>query len=314
MKLIAANKLIFIIIVLTLFSNGLFADIIHLKSGASISGKILYSDNDKTIVDLGADILKISSTDIHKIIREDTDYDTVSFDSESLYYCRETGISSIVEASRKYADAIVIVRSPGGMGSGFFINARGYLLTNFHVIEGQKNISVTRFLKKKDILERVVYSKIKIIGIDSFNDLALLKIDETIGDTITHTVFKEADSVKYGEKIFVIGNPLGLERSVAEGIISQTSRNFGGKIYLQIDAPVNPGNSGGPLFNESGQVIGVVNMGIIYMQGLNFAIPASQVKFMLDNIETFSYNQANSESGFLYPEPPRKNKIEVKND
>ncbi|HPG29306.1 MAG TPA: S1C family serine protease [bacterium] len=285
-----------------------------MKSGASISGKILYSDNDKTIVDLGADILKISSTDIHKIIREDTDYDTVSFDSESLYYCRETGISSIVEASRKYADAIVIVRSPGGMGSGFFINARGYLLTNFHVIEGQKNISVTRFLKKKDILERVVYSKIKIIGIDSFNDLALLKIDETIGDTITHTVFKEADSVKYGEKIFVIGNPLGLERSVAEGIISQTSRNFGGKIYLQIDAPVNPGNSGGPLFNESGQVIGVVNMGIIYMQGLNFAIPASQVKFMLDNIETFSYNQANSESGFLYPEPPRKNKIEVKND
>lgn len=178
------------------------------------------------------------------------------------------------------------------------------------MIKGQKNISVTRFLKKRDILERVVYTKVKIIGIDSFNDLALLKVDETIEDAITPVLFKTDNTVKYGEKTFVIGNPLGLERTITEGIISQTSRNFGGKIYLQIDAPVNPGNSGGPLFNERGQVIGIVNMGILYMQGLNFAIPASQAKFMIDNIEAFSYNPANSESGFLYPDPPRKNRGE----
>ncbi|UCH95831.1 MAG: trypsin-like peptidase domain-containing protein, partial [Candidatus Aminicenantes bacterium] len=109
---------------------------------------------------------------------------------------------------------------------------------------------------------------------------------------------------RVGEKIFVIGNPLGLERSVTEGVISHTARNFGGKLYLQIDASVNPGNSGGPLFNSSGQVIGVINMGIRSMQGLNFAIPIRHVKYILDHIDAFAYNETNPLSGYVYSIPP----------
>ena len=106
--------------------------------------------------------------------------------------------------------------------------------------------------------------------------------------------------------MFAIGNPLGLERTVTEGVLSQTHRNFGGILYLQVDAPVNPGNSGGPLFNVRGQVIGIINMGVATMEGLNFAIPARHVTYILDHIDAFAYDAANPESGFVYPDPPRR--------
>ncbi len=309
MKKILSKNIFYAIIILIIVSYPIFSASIMLLSGSSISGKILFSDNDKVLIDIGHDIIKIPAANILKINNEAAPLKTASSSQDTFFYMYKTGeseISTVVEASKKYADAVVIVRSPGGLGSGFFINPEGYLLTNFHVIKGQKDFSITQFQKKNKILERKVYSKIKIIAIDSFNDLALLKIDEPLTDKILPVIFKETNTVKSGEKIFVIGNPLGLERTITEGIISQTSRNFGGKIFLQIDAPVNPGNSGGPVFNENGQVIGIVNMGIMYMQGLNFAIPAIQAKFLLENLEAFSYNPANSESGFVYPPPPRR--------
>ena len=91
---------------------------------------------------------------------------------------------------------------------------------------------------------------------------------------------------------------------MTEGILSHTGRLFAGSLYLQIDASVNPGNSGGPLFNGRGQVIGVVNMGVPVMQGLNFAIPVRHVAFLLDHIEAYAYDASNSESGFVYVAAP----------
>jgi serine protease Do len=93
-------------------------------------------------------------------------------------------------------------------------------------------------------------------------------------------------------------------QSAIHWVLSQSERSFNGHLYLQIDAPVNPGNSGGPLFNGRGQVIGVINMGVTGMEGLNFAIPVRDVKYMLDHLTGFAFDQSNPESGYVYPEPP----------
>ena len=194
---------------------------------------------------------------------------------------------------------MVVVKSPAGLGSGFIVHAGGYLITNFHVIEGQKHLTVTQFVQSGAELKRVIHQNIRIVALDAFHDLAVLQIEDDHAGPFP-TVVLGTDSPVYGENVFVIGNPAGLERTVTEGILSHTGRLFEGKLFLQIDASVNPGNSGGPLFNGQGQVIGVVNMGSRIMQGLNFAIPVRHVTFLLEHIEAYAYDHSNSESGFVY--------------
>ena len=162
----------------------------------------------------------------------------------------------------------------------------------------------------------MIHKQIRIVALDAFHDLAVLQIEDK-HETPFPKVVLSLDEPVYGESIFVIGNPAGLERTVTEGILSHTGRLFEGSLYLQLDASVNPGNSGGPLFNGHGQVIGVVNMGSRIMQGLNFAIPVRHVAFLLDHIEAYAYDTSNSESGFVYvsaPPNPRKNKAEATHD
>lgn len=173
------------------------------------------------------------------------------------------------------------------------------------MIAGEKKISVTQFLQESKILRRVVHKDVEIVATAPFHDLAILKLTD-FDTEITPVIFFAGREPSVGETVFAIGNPLGLERTVTEGVLSQTHRNFGGILYLQIDAPVNPGNSGGPLFNARGQVIGVINMGVPTMEGLNFAIPARHPKYILDQIDAFAYDATNPESGFVYPDPPRR--------
>ena len=92
----------------------------------------------------------------------------------------------------------------------------------------------------------------------------------------------DSESLAVGERVFAIGSPLGLERTVTEGIVSTKTRQLQGELYLQTTAQINPGNSGGPLFNMRGEVVGVTNMKIAFGEGLGFAIPAEAVKFFLD--------------------------------
>jgi serine protease Do len=199
---------------------------------------------------------------------------------------------------------VVTVKSPRGVGSGFIIDPLGHVITNFHVIKGQKHISIIRFKKVNQSLRRIVHNKVQISALDSFHDLAVLRITDSKDEVLPHVFLMPEEQLTTGEKVFVIGNPLGLERSVTEGVLSHTGRNFGGQIFLQIDSAINPGNSGGPLFNSKGEVIGVINMGISRMQGLNFAIPIWQVKFLLNHIDLYAYNEANPLSGYFYAPPP----------
>jgi serine protease Do len=158
-------------------------------------------------------------------------------------------------------------------GSGFLISADGYIVTNNHVVENATEISVT-----SDAGETY---PARLLGADPKTDLALLKIDAE--RPLAFVEFGDSDAARVGDWVIAIGNPFGLGGTATAGIISARSRDLQAGPYddfIQIDAPINRGNSGGPVFNADGQVIGVNTM--IYSPnggnvGIGFAIPATQV-------------------------------------
>lgn len=180
-----------------------------------------------------------------------------------------------------------------GAGSGVIISEDGYIVTNNHVIENANEITVT--LKSgKDY-------KATLVGTDEKTDIAVLKID---AKGLTPATFGDSTSVAVGEQIVVIGNPLGsLGGSVTTGIISATGREIEVEnmtmTLLQIDAAVNPGNSGGALFNLNGELIGVVNAKYSSeeVEGLGFAIPINTAKKTIEDIIAYGYVKGRAQLG-----------------
>jgi len=282
------------------------ADTIVLKDRNRISAPVIKESSEHVYVDLGFDILKIPRESIASVGSSSASAlqtPTSPIENNGLYAVGDPQVHSTVDGVQAFGPAVVVVKSPAGLGSGFIVHASGYLITNFHVIEGQKHFTVTQFVQKGAELKHVIHKEIRIVALDAFHDLAVLQIEDE-HEAPFPTVVLGLEEPVYGESVFVIGNPAGLERTVTEGILSHAGRLFEGSLYLQIDASVNPGNSGGPLFNGHGQVIGVVNMGSRIMQGLNFAIPVRHVTFLLDHIEAYAYDKSNSESGFVYVSAP----------
>lgn len=297
-----------LVLLLAIIPTKTRAEIIVLKGDDQVKGKILKRTPAIVVVDLGFDVLRIPRSEILEI-RKDKDIKEKTppgpqDQQGGLYTAKSLEEKSTVEGVSSFGPAVVVVRSPAGLGSGFLINQQGYLVTNFHVIMGQKHISVTRFKKTGAELKRIIHKNVRIVALDPFHDLAVLQLKGKPDEPFRPIVFSPDEKTSVGEKVFVIGNPLGLERSVTEGVVSHTARNFGGRLYLQVDASVNPGNSGGPLFNSKGEVIGVINMGVRSMQGLNFAIPIRHVKYILDHLDAFAYNESNPLSGYVYSPPP----------
>src|SRR5690606_10267850 len=146
---------------------------------------------------------------------------------------------------------------------------------------------------------------VQIIAVNNHIDLALLKIthpDEN--GKFDFAPLDKDEKLEIGQTVFAIGNPLGLERTLSQGVISTTARSFEGLSYIQTDTAINPGNSGGPLVNTRGEVIGITNMGARFAQGLNFAIPSRYVKDFIRNREAFAYDKDNPNSGYNYHKPP----------
>ena len=165
-------------------------------------------------------------------------------------------------------------------GSGFFISPDGHIVTNYHVVQNSKTVTIT--MDNGKVLDA------KVIGTDPKTDLALLKVDQP-GDYPYVTFAKETP--KIGDWVVAIGNPYGLGGTVTAGIVSAEGRDIGDGPYdrfLQIDAPINKGNSGGPAFDEEGQVVGV-NTAIYSPSGgsvgIGFAIPATTVSRVVDALE-----------------------------
>jgi serine protease Do len=208
----------------------------------------------------------------------------------------------------RVSEAVVQVHTPTGLGSGFFIHPDGYVVTNEHVVAGEYNISVTQFRHgRAGELQNVTFNKVRIVALDSKLDLALLKIEDA-GSTVFPTVpLGDSGRLSEGQTVFAIGSPLGLDRTVSQGIVSSRNRPMDGQLFIQTTAQINPGNSGGPLFDLRGEVVGITNMKamIAGVEGVNFAIPIAVLKNFLRNRDAFAFDPRNPNSGYRYLEPPR---------
>ena len=172
-----------------------------------------------------------------------------------------------------------------GLGSGFIISDEGYVVTNNHVISGADQITVI-FNNGIDEVSA------EIVGTDPKTDIAVLKIDPS-SVNIQSLDWGDSDISRVGDIVLAIGNPLGLGGTVTSGIISSINRDIGGGPYvdfIQTDAPINRGNSGGPLFNLDGEVIGINSMIISQTGGsvgLGFSIPSKTAKLIVEQIISF---------------------------
>ena len=186
--------------------------------------------------------------------------------------------------------SVASVRTQDGSGTGFLVDSNGTIVTNAHVVGTSKQVQV-RFDDKGD------YHDAQVLSVDASTDLAAIKIDASDAQGIRPLQLADSDGVQVGDSAIAIGYPLGLDRTATAGIISGLERQiespngFSIDKVIQTDAPVNPGNSGGPLLNAKGQVIGVNSQiataagGGEGNVGIAFAIPANTVKKVLPDLE-----------------------------
>ncbi len=200
---------------------------------------------------------------------------------------RDAVVSLYVKGSAPYRLRLIPIIGPGvridlpgeALGSGFFVHPSGYVLSNAHVVRGGREIRA----RTSDGTDY----RLTVIARDPVYDLALLRVVDPDREFPTLPMGDSA-AVDVGEMVLAIGNPLGLGHTVSFGIISQTNRSLsaltdedkkGREIeFLQTDAAINPGSSGGPLLTLTGAWIGVNTAGILSAQGLSFAVPSSQVR------------------------------------
>jgi Do/DeqQ family serine protease len=170
-----------------------------------------------------------------------------------------------------------------GLGSGVIVSADGYILTNYHVVDNADNISV-------DLHDNRTV-KAKLVGSDQPSDLALLKVEES---GLTPLALGNSDAVQVGDVVLAVGNPLGIGQTVTMGIVSAKGRSTGVgdgsyEDFLQTDAPINHGNSGGALVNTKGELVGI-NSQIVSVSdgniGIGFAIPANMARHVMDELRT----------------------------
>jgi serine protease Do len=299
------------------------ATTVELKGKASVTGKILAEKRDMIVVDIGYTALVIPRNQILRLLDDKeapgkTPAIAVQPGSlpaiaepaaESGFYQNsspEARENTVRELVSEHGAAVVQVRTPAGLGSGFIINPDGFLITHFHVIEGETQISVEVFFQRDGQLVRRFYKQVQIIALNKFADLAMLRIVDKDAPKFATVILGDADSLAVGDRVFAIGSPLGLERTVTEGILSTKTREVDGELYLQTTAQINPGNSGGPLFNMRGEVVGVTNMKITSGEGLGFAIPVEAVKYFLNHREAFAYDNDNPSTPYRYLQPPSR--------
>jgi len=303
------------------------AETIQLKDKAEVIGTVLADKRDQVAVDIGYTVLVIPKNQIVRIIKNSAQPaadpptfkpvpelepkpDTIAVtDNRPGFYsgsARGLATKTVRELVNQLGEAVVQVRTPSGLGSGFIINEDGFLMTNFHVIEGETEITVEVYHQTGGELERKSYKQVRIIAINKFGDMALLKIEDKDAPKFKYVLLGSADALSVGEGVFAVGSPLGLERTVTEGILSTKTRQMAGELYLQTTTQINPGNSGGPLFNLRGEVVGITNMKITFGEGLGFAIPVESVKYFLDHREAFGYSTDNHSNAYRYLEPPSR--------
>ncbi len=289
-------------------------EVIGLRDGHQVTGEVVAEKAGALYIDLGFDILRIPRDQVVHRSKPGEGGVPAASAAGRLSDADPTGFSfsgplkpaPVKELVRQYGEAVISIETPSGKGSGFLVNDDGYAVTNNHVIEGETRISAILYQNVPGGLARRRIENVEIIALNPFMDLALLKLPPQKDLKYGHVVLGSLDDLNAGDGVFAVGNPLGLERSVSQGIVSTRNRNIEGLIYLQTDAAINPGNSGGPLFNLRGEVVGVTSLKATRGESLGFAIPVTYVKDFLRNREAFSFDKNNPNTGYHYLDPPRR--------
>ena len=202
----------------------------------------------------------------------------------------QTGLMPWPTIYNQVKDSVVLIQTNLGLGSGFVYDTKGHIITNHHVIEGAETIQVS-FLDGN-------ISSASVVGMDIYSDIAVIKVDPEV-TTLYPVVLGSSSELAVGVPVAAMGNPFGLSDTLTVGIVSSLERTLtaaGNYVIIdiiQIDAAVNPGNSGGPLVNIYGQVVGVntaIESETGTFTGIGFAVPSDTVKREVDDlIATGSY-------------------------
>jgi serine protease Do len=281
-----------------------------LKNGTEMSGLVLREREEAVMIDLGFTVLNVPRKEIaklEKVTAIGAAAPVSKTQGEDIYFVEPDREPLTVEKNvERVAEAVVQIQTASGLGSGFIINKLGYVVTNQHVIAGEREITVVVYRKKPGGLEKQPFTKVKIIAMNGFLDLAILQIDDPAAEGLPFVPIGDSDALTQGQQVFAIGSPLGMERSVSQGIVSVKARETRGTWCIQSTTQINPGNSGGPLFNSRGEVVGVNNMKMagVGVEGLGFSIPANVMKPFLKNRDAFAFDPRNPNAGFRYLPPP----------
>ena len=284
------------------------ADVVLLLSGGELHGEVIKRTDNTLWIDIGPKIIQMSMTEIGDVVIDTAEAVELAYDTTTMFRVADglPELSPHVQAKRVGA-SVIKVSTPGGLGSGVLLNGDGFAITNAHVVQGETDLRATVWIPQADnTLMRTTIEDVELIAVNNHLDLALLRLAHPDNKPFDFSVLEMAENIEVGETVFAIGNPLGLERSMSQGVISTKQRSFDGLTYIQTDAAINPGNSGGPLFNTRGEVVGITNMGITSAESLNFAIPTRYVKDFIRNREAFAYDEKNPNAGHLYQVPPQR--------
>lgn len=190
--------------------------------------------------------------------------------------------SGIIQDSIK---SVVTIRTLESQGTGFIITDDGYIVTNAHVITDSQG-AIQKVIQA--ITENNDIKAVEFIGANKEMDLALLKI----AGNYNSLILENSDHIQVGEKVIAIGNPQGFQFSVTDGIVSAIHRpSENGNQYIQTNAELNPGNSGGPLINTQGKVIGINNFKIAETEGMGFALESNYIKSGVNELSNLFLNQ-----------------------
>lgn len=206
---------------------------------------------------------------------------------------------------------VVLVSNPAGLGTGWLINKEGQLITNHHVVGSEPYQTVTLFVKNGTQWERRKIDNCKVEAMSTLLDIALVQLDmDKVRDQkleLYPLEIDEPNTLSSGDVVYAVGNPgmgrMVLEHTISEGIVSSLQRNFNDVIYLQTSAAVNPGNSGGPLINQRGEVVGLVTLKATFQEGVAFALPVEYVHQFLRHLKGYALDDNNNSKGYRYHRP-----------
>jgi serine protease Do len=327
-KLLSAFGIVAIASILPAADSRLTTDTLQLwrlAGGGEVVGSLVKETPRQSYVDVGPTVIELPADSIVSRTRlSELQEQTVggiglgkgTFDPATgsvFFRGREAsaGMKSQREIIEDVKRGVVLVSNPGGLGTGWLYGTEGKLVTNHHVVGQETYQTVTMFVKNGNQWEKKRIENCKVEAFSDLLDIAIVQLDmekvRSQNITLYPLTIAPPGSLEAGDAVFAVGNPgmggMVLDHTVSEGIVSSLARNFGDIIYLQTTAAVNPGNSGGPLINARGEVIGLITLKAIFQEGVAFALPVDYVHHFLGHADAFAVSDSNRLQGFRYLRP-----------